>query len=121
MLYNEPVKATPVQTVAFDAKCKHKRALFVDVLLILGTVFWAHSWAHTARFSLGLFRKRKENEPRRRFFRPPPSTDSAENLAFFAMRTHGLWAHSRKGIEIPGRADGARCASYGSPVSDECR
>jgi phosphotransferase system, EIIB len=27
------------------------------------------------------------------------------------MRTHGLWAHSRKGIEIPGRADGARCAS----------
>ena len=27
------------------------------------------------------------------------------------MRTHGLWAHSRRGIETPGRADGARCAS----------
>jgi predicted transcriptional regulator len=26
------------------------------------------------------------------------------------MRTPGLWAHSRKGIEIPERADGARCA-----------
>ena len=27
------------------------------------------------------------------------------------MRTHGLWPHSRKGIQNPSRADGARCAS----------
>jgi hypothetical protein len=32
-----------------------------------GHTVWAHFRAHTARFSLGLFRKREENGTRRRF------------------------------------------------------
>jgi hypothetical protein len=38
------------------------------------------------------------------------------------MRTHGLWAHSQKDIEIPARADGARCASLAvSPKRRDAR
>jgi hypothetical protein len=44
-------------------------------------------------------------------FKLPPLSNSTDKPPDFTMRTHGLWAHSRKGIEIPGRADGARCAS----------
>jgi hypothetical protein len=46
-----------------------------------------------------------------RFFKPSPSSNSTDKPPDFTMKSHGLWAHSRKGIEIPGRADGARCAS----------
>ena len=67
---SEAVKATRVQTVAFDAKCNHKNALYGRH----ATRFWAHRLGtlpgtHDA-FSLGLFRKLEENETRRRFFRP---------------------------------------------------
>ena len=54
------MKATGVQTVAFGVKCNHTSALCRGPTICLGTAVWAHSWAHTARFSLGLFRIRKE-------------------------------------------------------------
>ena len=34
-----------------------------------------------------------------------------ENRWISPCQTHELWAHSRRGTENPGRADGARCAS----------
>ena len=39
----------------------------VGRLIVLGTRVWAHSWAQSAGFSLGLFGNRKENATRRRF------------------------------------------------------
>ena len=41
-------EATPVQTVAFDAKCNHTSALFVGALLVLGTPS-GHISGHTRR------------------------------------------------------------------------
>src|SRR6267142_3995845 len=56
-LAGEALKATPVQTVAFDAKCNHKRALYRRLLRVVGTHVWAHSRAQSAGFSLSLFKK----------------------------------------------------------------
>src|SRR4029453_13658541 len=61
------VKATHVQTGAFGVKCNSTSVLCRRLTTCSGTVTWAHSWAHTACFSLGLFRKRKEKATRRRF------------------------------------------------------
>src|SRR5258708_21645574 len=49
--------------------------------------------------------------PRRRFFRPPPSTNPQEKSEHFAMTAHELWAHSPRDTTKPERADGAGCAS----------
>ena len=58
-----------------------------------------------------------------RFFKPSPSSNSTDKPPDFTMRTHGVWAHSRKRIEFRGRADGARCASLrlSSVSENECR
>ncbi len=53
-LDSEAVRATRVQTVALDAKCNHKKALYRRLTTRLGTRFWAHFWAHSVRFSRGL-------------------------------------------------------------------
>ena len=62
------MRASPDQTVASDAKCNHKGALYRQRATRLGTPVWALFWAHSARFSLGLFRIWNEKERRRRFF-----------------------------------------------------
>src|SRR5207247_8637370 len=66
-LSRETMRASPDQTVASDAKCNHKGALYRQRATRLGTPVWALFWAHSARFSLSLFRTWNENERRRRF------------------------------------------------------
>ena len=56
------MEATALQTVAFDGKCNNKRALYRRHSIRFGHTVWAHGWAHSARFSLGLSRKWKEND-----------------------------------------------------------
>ena len=110
-LDSDAVKAIPVQTVAFDAKCNQKGALCRRPASRLGHTVWAHSWAHTARFSLGLFRKRKKNEPRRRFFKPSPSSNSLGNRATSHRPRSQVRAHPRSDAEHPVLTNRPRCAS----------
>jgi len=43
----------------------------------LGAPLWAHFWAHTLLSFASSVKNGKENDERRRFFRPPPSTKCA--------------------------------------------
>jgi hypothetical protein len=75
------MKASPDQTVAFGAKCNHKSDLDRRHATRFGHTVWAHFWAHTARFSLNRFGKRKEKATRRRFFEPLPQGTNTFNRA----------------------------------------
>jgi len=56
-----------------------------DVVMMarLGTLFWAHFWAHTLLSFASPVRKLRENDERRRFLRPPPSPNSARKTGRF--------------------------------------
>jgi hypothetical protein len=77
-LDSEPVRSDSHSTAACGAKYRQQE-MSCDVVTTngLGTPFWAHFWAHTVLSFASSVRNRKENDARRRFFRPPPSTKCA--------------------------------------------
>jgi hypothetical protein len=77
------VKATAVQTVAFDAKGNHKRALHRQRTTRFGHTVWAHVQAHSPRFMLVLFRKRKENPDKATVFLTVACSEETFSLAHF--------------------------------------
>ena len=89
------MKATPDQTAAFDVKSNDRGALYCRRATGLGTLTWAHFWAHESRFSPSLIRIRKKTSQGDGFFDRRLRRNSQGRRLIRKPMASRSWAHSQ--------------------------